>query len=376
MFGPDPHSSLPTVLETGRSSILDDTKWTERDRELARDRERERERERSRRDGLGRRNSQARDNGKRASWGPAPDSTLFAPSPSVSHKRASWAPPDNDAEDFDDWRGRDFELFSDVSTTGVPPAPAPPSPNPAVASTPLPERERSPSPPPSGVTMKDLPVSLEDVFHGAIMLVRFKRRGAPVTPSSSTERLGVDARGRQSDRARMEVTEDVKLKVTIPRGLEPGSKLKYAGQGDWVDESGSKGRRGDLWFRLVEKQDDVFERRHLDLHARIELTVQEALCGGWTRSVRTVCGRDIRVGPDMDPHAVGEAAGSTVPVTGEGWRVQVKGMGMVKYQREGAQSEREERGDMIVETRVVWPERLELWQRDLILQALGGSSRK
>jgi DnaJ-class molecular chaperone len=70
---------------------------------------------------------------------------------------------------------------------------------------------------------------------------------------------------------------------------------------------------------------------------------------------------------------------------GDGSRFRIAQLGMPRYQREtkdkdaGARSsasgggkdkeEKLERGDLVVETKVVWPEKLEAWRRDLVTRA-------
>jgi DnaJ C terminal domain len=365
-FGQDPHASLPAVLETGRSNLADTS-----------------------RDPLGRKPSVS-DKSKRASWAPAPDKPFFGNSPNIaaSNKRASWAPPDHD-DDHEDWRGTDFELFPDAGASAPPPV-IPSSPNPA--GNKFDKKAEDDSLPPN-VMMRDLPVALEDMYRGATMQVRFMRRGAPAhtsssKPSSSSEKLGVgstpELRGRHRSRSRSVCTEEVLITVTIPRGLKTGNKLRYIGEGDYLETVNGRIRRGDLWFRLVEKVHEMFERRELDLYTRIDLTLQEALCGDWSRSVRSICGREIKIAPGLDVNTGSGfsrypelASSSLVPVTGHGWKVRVKGLGMPKYKDANKREEtdpKDDRGDLVLETKVTWPQRMAQWQTDLIIKALSGRS--
>jgi hypothetical protein len=428
MFGPDPHSSLPVVLEQRGAS-----KWSEREREQQREDERRRERERERlhrekererllmrRESLSRRNSttdRGYDRQKRSSWAPPPEPSQFASSPNLnvaspSTKRRSWAP----STDEGDWPKGDFQLFSDMSDKEGPPAPmfaakdASPKTDPvapvrvdrAKEKARETERPRSPSPTPPNVAIKDLPVTLEDIFHGSTIRVRFKRRllqGTNTNTNDLPDTIGiVDTRGRTRSRSRSEQepppkpvepqTEDVILPITLPRGLKPGSKLKYVNQGDYLDEATARQtgkKRGDIWFRLVEREHVTFERRGLHLHAEVEISLQEALCGGWSRDMKSICGKQVNFGPG-EPVTVeadkgkgkDKAVEAMIPVTADGSIVTYRGLGMPKYQREapktgeGNGKDAEfERGDMIVETRVIWPEMLADWQRELIVRALG-----
>jgi DnaJ family protein B protein 4 len=186
-----------------------------------------------------------------------------------------------------------------------------------------------------GITEKKLPVSLEDLCNGASKKVRFHRK----VP---------DARGMRL------VLEEVILDVPIYKGLKPGSRVKFRGEGDYVEWTA---QRGDLWFLLVEKEHEVFTRRHLDLHTTIEVSLCDALCG-WSRTIKSICGKQVRV--------------SHAGPTPHGWREAYAGLGMPKYKDGGGAMDR---GDLVVEVKLVWPGRIEEWQKDLLKQAFGGSGR-
>ena len=188
---------------------------------------------------------------------------------------------------------------------------------------------------PPYVTQRELPISLEDMLKGAMKKVRYKRR--------IPDELGVRL-----------IWEDRVLKVPIPPGLRPGSRLKYPGEGNYVDYTG---RLGDLWFMLVEKPHESFTRRHSDLHAVVEVPLHEALCG-WSRTLTSICGKPVRV----------SHAGPTPP----GWSQCCPALGLPAYdaEREAPAA----RGDLFVEVKVVFPNRLDSWQRGLVRRALGSEA--
>jgi hypothetical protein len=239
------------------------------------------------------------------------------------NKRASWA-----AEDFgqffnQSYGGADPPLF---------PQSAPE--RPAAAQRTASNKEDLPP----GVTQKRLPVTLEDICLGANKKVRYKRR--------VPDEMGI------------KLVEDTKiLTVQVYPGLKPGSRIKHPDEGDYNPETG---RLGEVWFLLVEQDHDRFERRDRDLHLTIDIPLGDALCG-WSRTVRSVCGKDIKVkhsGP-----------------TKSGWRDYYAGLGMPKYDRENKE-QGGPRGDMVIEARIVMPPRLEDWQKDMIRRALpSGPSR-
>lgn len=97
------------------------------------------------------------------------------------------------------------------------------------------EKRESPAPasrgePESNVTIveKSLPITLEDIFHGATKKFKIKRKALDLATGLSS-------------------TQDRILDVPIKRGLKPGSKIKFAGVGDQVD-----GGSQDLHFIVEE----------------------------------------------------------------------------------------------------------------------------
>jgi hypothetical protein len=238
-------------------------------------------------------------------------------------RRTSWAYPAESPrpvyQDSGYYGGGDFELFGG-SAAGT-----------NVMSPPTKTDEAPP-----GVSLKKLPVTLEDLCNGANKRVKFRRR----VPDSRGLRL---------------VDEDKIMDIPIYRGLKPGSKVKFRGEGDYQEWTGT---RGDVWFLLVEKEHDSFERRDHDLYLTIDVPLVEALCG-WQRTVTSICRRNVKVSHE----------GPTAP----GWQEVYPGLGMPKY-KYGVDENLLDRGDLIVQTRLVWPGRLQDWQREMLRKALGGGS--
>jgi hypothetical protein len=247
--------------------------------------------------------------------------------PSVGrNKRASWA-----AEDYGQFFKQSYGGPADPPLFPQSHAPERPAAPPRTTSN------KDDLPP--GVTQKRLPVSLEDTCLGASKKVRYKRR--------VPDEMGV------------KLVEDTRiLTVQVFPGLKPGSRIKYPDEGDYNPDTG---RLGEVWFLLVEQDHDRFVRRDRDLHVIVEVPLCDALCG-WSRTVRSICGKDIKV--------------KNNGVTKPGWKEFYAGLGMPKYDRENKE-QGGPRGDMVVEVKVVMPPRLEDWQKDMIRRALpaSGSSR-
>jgi molecular chaperone DnaJ len=151
-----------------------------------------------------------------------------------------------------------------------------------------------------------------------------------------------------SGRTRKEKT----LSVNIPPGVEDGTRIRVAGEG----EAGLRGGPpGDLYIFLSVKPHRVFVRDGADIHCRVPIRMTMASLGG-SIEVPTIEGQRMRI---------------QVPAgTQSGHQFRLRGRGM-KQLRSTA------RGDMYVETVVETPVNLSKRQRELLEefdQAEGGKS--
>jgi molecular chaperone DnaJ len=122
------------------------------------------------------------------------------------------------------------------------------------------------------------------------------------------------------------------MNVTVPAGVEAGSKLRLAGQG----EPGSAGGPpGDLLLTFRVEPDSFFTRDGLDVSCTIHLNLAQAVLGSKVR-VRTVDGKSVVL--------------RVPPGTQSGRRFRIAGMGVEKAGR---------RGDQFVKVQVDVPERLD-----------------
>jgi len=181
-------------------------------------------------------------------------------------------------------------------------------------------RRREPEPE-TTVVEKPLPVSLEEIFHGAQKKLKVQRK----TFDSMTGKQAV---------------EDKILNVPIKRGLKAGSKIKYPDMGDQVE-----GGVQDLHFIVKEKAHPLFTREGDDIKHLVELDLKEALTG-WRRTVQTIDGKQLSV----------SSAGPTQP----DWTERFPGQGMPKSKTPSV------RGDFIIGVKIRFPLTLTAQQKQQI----------
>ena len=127
------------------------------------------------------------------------------------------------------------------------------------------------------------------------------------------------------------VRQSRKIQVTVPRGVESGSKVRLTGQG----ERGSRGGvPGDLVITFKVKPHRFFRREGLDLEVTVPINIAQASLGSKIR-VRTVDGKKVvlRIPPGTQP----------------GTRFRVRGQGVEKGGRVG---------DLYVEVKLEVPDDL------------------
>ena len=133
------------------------------------------------------------------------------------------------------------------------------------------------------------------------------------------------------------------LNVNIPAGVEDGTRIRLAGEG----EAGPRGTPpGDLYIFLTVSPHSFFQRDGADLHCRVPIAMTAAALGG-----------TIEV-PAID----GSRAKVTVPAgtqTGQQFRLKGKGMTVLRENR---------RGDMFIEVMVETPMNLTREQQEMLRQ--------
>ncbi len=137
------------------------------------------------------------------------------------------------------------------------------------------------------------------------------------------------------------VQKEKTLSVSIPEGVEDGTRIRLSGEG----EAGMRGGpSGDLYIFIGVKPHRLFQRDGANIHCRVPITMTAAALGG-SVEVPTVDGKRARV---------------TIPEgtsTGHQFRLKEKGMTILRSRA---------RGDMFVQVNVETPQQLTRKQKDLL----------
>jgi len=137
------------------------------------------------------------------------------------------------------------------------------------------------------------------------------------------------------------VTRERTLSVTIPVGVEDGTRIRLAGEG----EAGLRGGPpGDLYIFLSIKPHEFFQRDGADLFCRVPIAMTTAALGGQIE-VPTIDGGKTRV-------KIPEGTES-----GKQFRLKAKGMPVLRSKQQG---------DLYIQVEVETPKNLSRKQRDLL----------
>lgn len=106
------------------------------------------------------------------------------------------------------------------------------------------------------------------------------------------------------------VREEKKISVKIPAGVDDGSRLRVASEG----EAGyNGGPAGDLYVFISVREHPKFTRRDYDIHSEQPITVTQASLGG-EATVETIDGAEsLRIPPGTQPSQVFRLRGKGVP---------------------------------------------------------------
>jgi molecular chaperone DnaJ len=139
------------------------------------------------------------------------------------------------------------------------------------------------------------------------------------------------------------VTRERTLAVNIPAGVEDGTRIRLAGEG----EAGARGGpSGDLYIFISLAQHQFFQRDGADLHCRVPISMVTAALGGGV-DVPTIDGGKTRV-------KVPEGTQS-----GRVFRLQGKGMPVLRARGTG---------DMYVQVMVETPQKLSKRQKEILAE--------
>jgi molecular chaperone DnaJ len=135
------------------------------------------------------------------------------------------------------------------------------------------------------------------------------------------------------------VREQRQIVLTVPAGVDNGSKLRLSGQGE---KAATGAPAGDLLVTFKVLPHHFFRRDGLDIHCTVPVNLAQALLGSRIR-VRTVDGKKVAL--------------RVPPGTQTGTRFRISGQGVEKGGR---------RGDQYVQVRIEVPEELTPEQQQLV----------
>jgi molecular chaperone DnaJ len=127
--------------------------------------------------------------------------------------------------------------------------------------------------------------------------------------------------------------------LTVPAGVDSGSKLRLSGQGE---KAAAGAPAGDLLVTFKVQPHHFFKRDGLDIHCTVPVNLAQALLGSRIR-VRTVDGKKVAL--------------RIPPGTQTGTRFRISGQGVEKGGR---------RGDQYVQVRIELPDELTVEQQQLM----------
>jgi len=139
------------------------------------------------------------------------------------------------------------------------------------------------------------------------------------------------------------VRKEKTLKVSVPAGIETGTRIRLSGEG----EAGTRGGpAGDLYVFVNIKAHRFFKREAADLHCKVPTPIHIVMLGG-SIEVPTIDGKRMKV-------SVPEGT-----QTGQQFRIKDKGMSVMRSSH---------RGDMFVEVITETPVNLTKKQKELMQQ--------
>ena len=141
-----------------------------------------------------------------------------------------------------------------------------------------------------------------------------------------------------------------RIEVTIPPGVDTGSRVRIAEKGGRGIGGGPSGH---LYLRISVLPNNAFERKGNDLYSEVPIDLYTAILGGEV-SVRTLEGQAMLKIP---------------PETQSGKRFRLKGLGMPELKNPKA------KGDLYAEVKIVVPRELSKQEKELFTQLASLRSR-
>jgi curved DNA-binding protein len=131
-----------------------------------------------------------------------------------------------------------------------------------------------------------------------------------------------------------------RIEVTIPAGVDTGSRVRFSGEGG---PGLGGGASGNLYLRVTVLPHGTFERKGDDLYCRVAVDLYTAILGG-----------EVPV-----PTLKGQVMLKIPPETQSGKRFRLKGLGMPNLKNS------QQRGDLYAEVSIVVPKRLSKKEKEL-----------
>ncbi|CAJ0929325.1 unnamed protein product [Ranitomeya imitator] len=181
---------------------------------------------------------------------------------------------------------------------------------------------KKPDPP----VIRELPVSLEEIYTGCTKKMKI-----------SHKRLGPDGRSVH--------TEDKILTIQVKKGWKEGTKITFPKEGDETPNN----IPADIVFVLKDKPHSVFKRDSSNLIYTSKISLREALCG-YSITVPTLDGRNIPL--------------VSKDIVNPGTKRKIHGEGLPLPKAP------EQRGDLVVEFDIRFPQRLPASSRETLERVL------
>jgi molecular chaperone DnaJ len=178
-------------------------------------------------------------------------------------------------------------------------------------------------------------ITLEEAFHGTSRTLQLAAEEPCATCGGSGQIAGATCHVCQG---RGTTLKTRRLEVKIPPGVNTGSRVRIAGEG----QGGAGGQRGDLYLVVSVRPHERFERKGDDLYVDVDVPVTDAVLGGEVE-VPTLTGRVMLTMP---------------PLSQNGKTFRLAGQGMPLLNGQG-------RGNLHARLRVKLPEKLSDREREL-----------
>ena len=138
-------------------------------------------------------------------------------------------------------------------------------------------------------------ISLEEAFHGTTRTLQFAGQEPCVTCGGSGE---IDGAGCHVCQGSGLMSKTKRIEVTVPAGVDNGSRVRIAGEGH---PGTNGGKQGSLYLIVSVTPDKRFERKGSNLHTNVEVPLTDAVLGGEVE-VPTMTGKVALTLPPLSPN--------------------------------------------------------------------------